>query len=67
MVYAEDQVTKVTLESRPWPAGWAEVPLSLVDDRGWGARSGGSSGSEEEDEMSHRELEVIPGESHNEI
>lgn len=36
-------VTKVALESRPWPAGWAEVPLSLVDDRGWGARSGGKA------------------------
>lgn len=36
-------VTKVILGSRPWLAGWMEVSLSLVDDRGWGARSGGKA------------------------
>lgn len=36
-------VTKVTLGSRPWLAGWVEVSLSLVDDRGWGTRSDGKA------------------------
>lgn len=42
----------------------------MIEDGGQGLvgrQCGDSSGSEEEDEMPHRQLEVIPGEPHNEI
>lgn len=33
--------TEVTLEPRPRTTGWKEVPFSLVDAEGWGARFDG--------------------------